>query len=245
MLKNDKQVAPLHGEFDVVYRTTQGKPYPLQVGFAVVPIGHVRIDIPATTEACKTGCGLYGRNGGCPPFSPNFDDIPGHELLVLYAKLLTKHFPPRVLSGPYYSRWVFVETFLTPLMNRIGRGLAVCLGGYFLSSGNCQLCRPKRCAVKEGLACRKPKGRTYSLEATGVLVTELMKDVFGLELQWWRRDDPVHIPEYMIKVVGLKGDEFAQRGCNPKTVADGLSLQCRMSVHGYSNSSIPCSVPSI
>lgn len=245
MLKTDEQIAPLSGEFAVVYSTTQGKPYPMEVGFAVVPTRHVWVDVAATSEACRTGCRLYGRNGGCPPFSPRFDDIPGDELLVLHARLLTVHFPPRVISGPYYSRWVFVETFLTPLLNRIGGVLAANLGAYFLSSGNCQVCRPKRCAVKEGLPCRKPAGRTFSLEATGVLVTELMKDAFGLDLQWWNRDNPAHIPAYMIKVVGLKGNEFVGRGCRVGTIADALLSQRRMAVQGYSSSSNAFSDPSI
>jgi len=244
MLKSDKRSIHLGGRFAVVYRTRQGKPYPIEIGLAVVPVPCVRVDALATTEACKKGCGLYGRNGGCPPFSPEFHEIPGEEMLILYAKLLTEHFPSRVLHGPYYSRWVFVETFMTPLMNRIGRALTSSLGGYFLSSGNCHSCRPKRCAVKDGLNCRKPQVRTYSLEATGVLVTEMMNDIFGLELQWWRRDDPLHIPKYMVKVVGLKGNGFVNPVCGSEAIAGALSSQERMCVQGYSSSSSAFSEPS-
>ncbi len=51
--------------------------------------------------------------------------------------------------------------------------------------------------------------RTYSLESTGVIVTELMKGLFDIELQWWRPKEPSYIPEYMLKVIGLaRGKAF-------------------------------------
>ncbi len=229
MKNSEQRTHSLNGTFSVVYKTMQGKLYPLEFGFAVVPDGHIPVDVRATEEACRKGCRLYGRNGGCPPFAPQFHEISGSDLLVLYAKLLTKHFPPKVLNGPFFSRWVFVETFMTPLTNRIGRALAPHLGAYFLSSGNCQVCRPKRCAVKDSLPCRKPQGRTFSLEATGVLVTEMMKNAFGIELQWWQRDNSEHVPDYMVKVVALKGENFLEKGCEPKVIKDAL-IQNRISV---------------
>ncbi|MBU2497885.1 MAG: DUF2284 domain-containing protein, partial [Proteobacteria bacterium] len=182
------------GSYQLIYETLKGRKYPLELGYGAIPSSFVPIDKKTTVAACKYGCGLYGRNGGCPPFAPNFNEIPGNELLILYARLETKHYPHRVLSGPYYTKWVLIETLLTPLTNRIGRRIAGLLDGYFLSSGNCQVCRPKRCAVKEGKRCRNPEGRSYSLEATGVLVTELMKRFLGIELDWWRKGEPAYIP---------------------------------------------------
>lgn len=189
--------------FQVEYQTTTGRQYPLEIGYGSIPTGLVPVDAEATINACRNGCSLYGRNGGCPPFSKKFSKIRRNHFLILYAKMLTEFYPPKVLNGRYYTRWVFVETFMTALTNRIGKKLASTLDGYFLSSGHCCACRPKRCAVKEGKPCRKPDARTYSLEATGILVTELMKDVFNIKLQWWRPKEPGYIPEYMVKVIGL------------------------------------------
>ena len=192
-----------NGNFMVNYETTTGNIYPLEIGYANVSSRSVPVAKKVTVEACRNGCKLYGRNGGCPPFSPNFSKIRRSHFLALYAKILTKHYPPKVLNGHYYTRWVFVETFMTSLTNRIGKNLASTLDAYFLSSGNCHSCRPMRCAVKDGKPCRKPDARTYSLEATGVLVTELMKNLFDTELQWWRPKEPDYIPKYMMKVIGL------------------------------------------
>ncbi len=196
-------IASPNENFKVEYTTTTGKTYPLEIGYSSIPSGLVPVDAKATIKACRNGCSLYGRNGGCPPFSKKFSKIRRSHSLILYAKMLTEFYPPKVLNGRYYTRWVFVETFMTALTNRIGKKLASALDGYFLSSGHCCACRPKRCAVKDGKPCRKPDARTYSLEATGILVTELMKGVFDIELQWWRPKEPDYIPKYMLKVIGL------------------------------------------
>ena len=143
MLDAQVDYANANGSFLVDYKTTTGRVYPLEIGYAFLASEFVPVSKAATIEACRNGCKLYGRNGGCPPFSPNFSRICGNHVLVLYAKILTKHYPPKVLNGPYYTRWVFVETFMTSLTNRIGRELASALDGYFLSSGNCHSCRPK------------------------------------------------------------------------------------------------------
>ena len=200
-------IASQNGNFKLDYKTTTGKIYPLEIGYALFSSKLVPVDQISTIEACRNGCRLYGRNGGCPPFSPNFSKISRSNFLILYAKMLTKYYPPKVLNGAYYIRWVFVETFMTALTNRVGRRLAKILSGYFISSGHCSACRPKRCAVKDGKKCRNPSERTYSLESTGVLVTKLMEDCFDIELQWWRKEDPSYIPSFMVKVVGVTMDK--------------------------------------
>jgi len=197
------ELKTMRGKHLIEYRTISGRAYPLEIGFASIRSSLVPVNKDATDDACRKGCNLYGLNGGCPPYSPHFLRICRENTLILFARIQTKHYPPKVLNGPYYTRWVFVETFLTSLTNRIGKDLASSLDSYFLSSGNCHSCRPKRCAVKDGEKCRKPDLRTYSLESTGVIVTELMQDLFDIELQWWRSKNPSYIPEYMLKVIGL------------------------------------------
>jgi predicted metal-binding protein len=207
-----KKVHGLHSEIStlkVIYQTSGKTTYPLEVGYCILETQVVPVDKALTTEACLRGCKLYGRNGGCPPVSPEFNHLPGKSLVVIYAKIQTCHYPIKVLNGSHYVRWAFVETFMTGLTNRIGKALAGSLGGYFLSSGNCHGCRPKPCAFKEGKKCRNPTARTFSLESTGVIVTELMKLCFGIELQWWQRDNPSYIPEFMVKVVGIKMEKTA------------------------------------
>lgn len=212
----------IRGSFQILYRTIKGNTYPLKVGYAVLHSQCIPIDREATTKACLRGCRLYGRNGGCPPFSPNFSKISKSHFLVLYAKMLTKYYPPKVLNGTYYTRWVFVETFMTALTNRVGKRLAKILDGYFISSGHCAICRPKRCAVKDGQKCRNPSERTYSLESTGILVTKLMEDCFDTELEWWRKEEPSYIPSFMAKVVGITMDKAYRSAVTLEAVLEAI-----------------------
>ncbi len=212
----------IRGSFQILYRTIKGNTYPLKVGYGVLRSQCIPVDMEATTNACLRGCRLYGRNGGCPPYSPSFTDICGNEILILYAKMNTQYYPYRILYGSYYIRWVFVETFMTALTNRVGRRLAKTLSGYFISSGHCSACRPKRCSVKDGKKCRNPSERTYSLESTGVLVTKLMEYCFDIELQWWRKEDPSYIPSFMVKVVGVTMDKAYVSAVTLKSILEAI-----------------------
>lgn len=190
------------------YKTGSGKIYPMEIGFGQILSSNVPIDLLATRQACQKGCNLYGRNGGCPPFAPSFTEVCEDNLLIVYAKLLTQYYPEKILNGPFYPRWAFVETFMTTFTNSVGKSIARDLNGYFLSSGNCRSCRPKRCAVKEGKNCRNLYTRTFSLESTGIVVTDLIKQLFNFDLQWWKRSELSYIPGYMVKVIGISTKLF-------------------------------------
>jgi predicted metal-binding protein len=193
-----------------VYSTTSGSSYPLEFGYSILASSDVPIDIFSVRNACKTGCNLFGRNGGCPPFAPDFPAISRSALFVFYAKLLTRYYPAKVLNGNYYTRWVFVETFLTSLTTKIGKKVAITTDGVFLASGNCHTCRPRRCAVKEGKPCRDIANRTFSLEATGVLLSRLIPNIFSFDLQWWKKNDHNFTPDYMVKAVGITSNNLEE-----------------------------------
>lgn len=190
------------------YTTSSSTTYPLTFGFALISSEKIEYEQHETTKFCENGCKLYARNGGCPPFAPSFNGVCGKEILVLFARLATSDYPPRVLSGNYYVRWNFVETFLTPLTNKIGKNIASEMNGFFLSSGNCHGCRPKGCVVKKGEKCVSPLARTYSLEATGVFVDRLMKKYFEIDLEWWDSTKPNFIPRYMHKVISVSSKQM-------------------------------------
>jgi predicted metal-binding protein len=229
---------------DIFYKTTTGRCYPLELAYDSLPSRLIPVNRQATTKACQIGCRLYGRNGGCPPLAPTFSEKWGRHSLFLYAKILTENYPPKVLNGTYYTRWVFVETFLTALTYRIGRYLASELDSYFLGSGHCVSCRPKKCSLKQGDSCRKPDARTYSLEATGVLVTELMENLFGIELKWWRPQEKDYIPEYMLKVIGLVRDEDFGESEVRTAVLSSLQNE-RVEVQEYNIAARSCSLLSM
>ncbi len=188
-----------------LHRTTSGKNYPLEIGFKAISCDKIPFDKSVTEDACRLGCRLYGRNGGCPPFSPDFSKLQ-HKFEIanlIYAKLETKYYPEKVLAGNYYVKWAFVEALLTPFSNKFSIISRDKKERMFLSSGFCKGCGTKRCAVKEGDKCMHPLQRTFSLESTGVIVTELTERLFDFRLYWWDRYNPIYLPPYMIKIVAI------------------------------------------
>jgi predicted metal-binding protein len=193
----------------ISYKTGKGNLYPIELGWTSVPSENIPYNKKLTDEACRIGCNLYNRNGGCPPFSPDFKKIIKNRKIatIIYVRLSTGEYPLKVLRGNYYIRWSFVEALLTPFLNKFEKIANLKEKIIFLSSGFCRKCRNKRCAVKDGNDCRNPSERTFSLEATGVLVTDIAEKYLGFPLFWWDKNDCIYIPPYMTKVVGLIGNQ--------------------------------------
>ena len=181
----------------------------MEIGWTAQDIHKIPVDKHLTENACRSGCRLYGRNGGCPPFSPDFKLL-GKKFKVaniIYTKLLIYNYPPKVLAASYYVRWSFIEALLTPFTNKFAKIVNDNKGGLFLSSGFCRGCGNQRCAVKDGSKCRYPLRRTYSLESTGVIVSKVAEKFLGFELYWWDRFNKDYFPLYMTKIVSILGNQ--------------------------------------
>jgi predicted metal-binding protein len=191
------------------HKTISGRSYPLEIGWTVRDINEIPVDKNLTENACRSGCRLYGRNGGCPPFSPDFDSFRKKFKLanIIYSKLLIKHYPEKVLAGNYYVRWSFVEALLSPFTNRFSAIVNNNEKRFFLSSGFCRGCGNKRCAVKDGSKCRHPLRRTFSLESTGVVVSEVAEKFLDFKLYWWDRGNKDYFPPYMTKIISILSNQ--------------------------------------
>lgn len=192
-----------------IHKTGSGRFYPLEIGWIAQDIHKIPVDKNLTENACRSGCRLYGRNGGCPPFSPDFKLLRQKFKLanIIYTKLLIDNYPPKVLAGSYYVRWSFIEALLTPFTNKFAKIVNDNKEGLFLSSGFCRGCGNQRCAVKDGGKCRHPLRRTFSLESTGVIVSEVAEKFLGFELYWWDRFNKDYYPSYMTKIVSILSNQ--------------------------------------
>lgn len=192
------------------YKTTTNNLYPIKIGFGVLKTKDIQHNKRKTSQACQLGCKLFGKNGGCPPFSPNFANLRERFEFsyVVFIQLRTKYFPQKVMEGNYYVRWSFVEILQGNLLKKISLNLGNQFDGYLLSSGHCVGCGQKsRCTFSVNNRCKNPKNRLFSMESTGILVTDLMANNFDLPLFWFNKDPNLNVPPYMVKTAMLMSNE--------------------------------------
>lgn len=187
----------------VYHRTRARKPsiYPLTVSQFTVSPGEVPHDKALMALHCREGCQSYGRNGACPPHSPDFHDMAVHHryATVVYVKLLAAHYPVRLVRGQPRTSWKYTESFLPAFLRRQVMALARDLQGLPMTSGRCTGCRI--CSFENGLTqCVKPEARTYSLGGCGVNVERLMEHFADISLKWWEPDDMQELPPYQVRV---------------------------------------------
>lgn len=187
----------------VFYKTSAKNPhiYPLQLGCFTLESGFIPTDKEHFNRICKEGCKSYASNGSCPLYSPDFKDLARQYkyATVLYFKLFTRHYPPKCLSGKHYVRWSFTESFMPRLLRRTAMTLADKMEGVPLVSGHCIGCR--KCSYREGLnTCKNPEKRTFSIESTGVNVSDLMLLYTDSPLLWWDINNKYYIPQYQLRV---------------------------------------------
>lgn len=66
---------------------------------------------------------------------------------------------------------------------------------YFLGAGYCMGCTGKKCNFKNGSnICITPGKRTFSMESTGINVSDTLDKQFGIKLFWYRKGNSLEIP---------------------------------------------------
>jgi len=184
----------------IIYTDPQGQDYPLQIGYKLISSSAIRHDYDRITGYCRDGCPDYA-SGGCPPYAPAVEGVAQKYPygILIYAKFLS-HFKPAELAPDDFS---LQDVVLSSLLNQLGYAVLARYpeGLFFLNCGHCQGCGTETCSFKLGEEkCRKPERRAYSIAATGVDVTQTLKDIFDITLQWIKGDKQT---EYIIKVIGL------------------------------------------
>lgn len=180
---------------------SRGKVYPLEVNIFNLEAELIPYDFEKTLKACQSGCNSYQYNGGCPPYSPSYRALSAQYAfaLILYYKLYLRDFPTTPKTGKEYLTWTFTESFLPRLLLNTLNSLSKRISGYVLSSGHCIGC--KTCNFQRGeRICRKPERRTYSLEAVGVNIVEMMAKYSDSPLVWLNQKQEEKMPDYQLRV---------------------------------------------
>jgi len=186
--------------------------YPMEVNIFNIKADTIHSDYLKTSEACRTGCNLYALNGGCPPFAPDYQTLSKQYAyaMILYFKLSAKDYPRNLPADSQKNRWDFAVAFMSRALLASLVLLAEKLSGYVLSSGHCIGCRT--CNFNSGENyCPRPDKRTYSLEAVGVNIVDLMKEYSDSPVIWWN-DDKKHVPEYQLRVGAVLHNVLIEAG---------------------------------
>jgi len=149
---------------------------------------------------CKYGCTNYGFKWSCPPYAPSFSSfVTGFRYLYVmffytdmaqYSYIDNNYLKIKAANSILKSR---ADRFLCTISPKYGR---------HISAGSCRLCKP--CKRKLDERCAKPEKMTYSYEALGIDVNQLVENCFQKSLQWYK---PRCLPAYTSVVCGLLTNE--------------------------------------
>jgi len=149
---------------------------------------------------CKSGCANYQKKWSCPPFAPSIDEFTfgWRHLYIMFMCINMVQFEH--IRNTYLQ----IKAANSILKSRADKFLRIMAKkhGKYISNGSCRLCKP--CRLKSDLPCSKPDLMTYSFEAMGINVAELVNGYFDKPLLWYKSQQ---LPEYTSVVSGLLTSE--------------------------------------
>jgi predicted metal-binding protein len=147
-------------------------------------------------ELCKSGCPNYQKKWSCPPYSPSYlQFIQGYPYLWIFFMKINLNQFSYIKSN--YLKVKAANSILKSKIDKYGREMALHHGKY-ISTGSCRLCKP--CGCKLNMPCKYPNKMSYSFEALGMDVGELVRRYFHQELLWYRKG---YVPKYTSVVAGV------------------------------------------
>lgn len=145
---------------------------------------------------CKNGCPNYNKKWSCPPLSPSYSSFVSEYENIVVVVFSTK------LDQFYYIKndYLKVKAANTIMKSRIDKVLRSFISDncYYISTGSCRMCKP--CKRKLNQPCAHPGEMTFSFEALGINVSEMVNDLFNFELKWYKKNS---LPEYTSVVAGI------------------------------------------
>jgi predicted metal-binding protein len=149
---------------------------------------------------CLEGCPNYHHKWSCPPYSPDFERFASiwDNLYIVFMHTDLSQFS---YIQNDYLKVKAANSILKSRADRYTRSMAKKHGNY-ISTGSCRLCKPCKCKIGE--LCAHPEIMTYSYEALGIDVGQLVEEYFHKPLMWYKRDC---LPQYTSVVSGILTNE--------------------------------------
>lgn len=145
---------------------------------------------------CKNGCPNYNKKWSCPPLSPSYSNFVSEYENIIIVVFSTKLDQFHYIKNDYLK----VKAANTIMKSRIDKVLRSFVSNdrYYISTGSCRMCKP--CKRKLNQPCAHPGEMTFSFEALGINVSEMVSDLFDFELKWYKKNS---LPEYTSVVAGI------------------------------------------
>lgn len=160
------------------------------------------VDIPRFRAACEA-CPAYSGTWACPPFDADPEAIwSGYESILLYAK---KVVIPAEAREKTYSK-AELRDLWDSMLKPVKRDLITELlalereipGSLALSAGGCDIC--ESCTRPQGIPCRAPELKRYSVEAIGGDAIGAVEELLGESILWAGEG---RLPEHFILLGAL------------------------------------------
>lgn len=144
---------------------------------------------------CKNGCPNFEKKWSCPPFAPLYSNFTSKYKKILLIVITTELNQFSYIKNDYLK----IKAANTIMKSRIDRYLRNHISDdtYYISTGSCRMCKPCKCKLYQ--PCAHPKTKTFSFEALGIDVSQMINDVFGFELQWYKKG---FLPQFTSVVAG-------------------------------------------
>lgn len=192
-------------KFWIKYKTGTNNIYPIEMGFKRVFINDIIYQPQIIRNLCKVGCKNYNNAGGCPPRAPLFEElIEGiKSIFLVYGTFWPEYKTKSVKKSlNVYVHFRLQDQILSRILFMLGSNMREKYGALFLGAGYCMGCKSRKCNFKVGFDfCKNPKLRTFSMEATGINVSQTLINVFGIRLSWYKKGQELNIP--MTKCIAI------------------------------------------
>lgn len=200
MLKYERNI-------DIVAGKDNERTLPLKITIDEIKEETVICNRNQTLKECKK-CGMYGRNGACPPHAPDYNKTFRSRYNHFYVQQLWMEFTKWGTAKQYAlkSFRYYVSTFCErmikiyePRLNyMIKTELNKLTSNVLLATSYCSFCKPNPCAYVETGKCKQPKVRCFSAESTGIMLNKVMVANGFPELEWVLSGQPM--PQWFRKV---------------------------------------------
>lgn len=165
--------------------------YDLEIKWDSFEYKDLPLNIDQVRLWCKEGCSNYNTNGGCPPFSPIASDLFKDEPFIL---LICKIKTCQVAGSSAKDKFDLAQNIGYSFTDFLGHKVSDLYDIDFLSAGECNACDV--CTIQSG--CKNPKKRVYCITGSGILLGEVIENLFNEKLQWFtEKEEPLQAIKIM------------------------------------------------